>query len=108
MIEQKREYYRVEYPENDRPALVFMDNEFEILDVSEGGVRFKVEKADDFIIGELVGATIKFADDYTFKCTGKIVRIDDNNIAINNIHHIPLERIRAEHLLMIRKYNLKH
>lgn len=108
MIEQKREYYRVEYPMNDRPALLSRDDEFEIIDISEGGLKFKKDSNTDFSVGDVLGGTIKFSDNYFFKCMGKVVRIDDDNVAINHTHHLPLERIRAEHLLLIQKYNGKH
>lgn len=108
MIEQKREYYRIEYPVNDRPALLSMDDEFEVIDISEGGVKFKADSTESFSIGDVLGAKIKFSDNNMFDCTGRVVRIDDDNVAINHLHHIPLERIRAEHLLLIQKYKLKH
>ena len=108
MTEQKREYYRVEYPVNDRPALLLMDSEFEVIDVSEGGLKFRADNSERFTIGEILGATLKFADNQTFTCKGKIIRIDDDNVAINNIFHIPLEIIRSEHLQLIQKYHAKH
>ena len=108
MIEQKREYYRVEYPLNDRPALLSMDDEFEVVDISEGGLKFKVEASEHFSVGDELGGKIKFSDNYTFDCKGKIIRIDDDNVAINYAHHLPLERVRLEHLLLIKKYHAKH
>ena len=108
MIEQKREYYRVEYPLNDRPALLSKEGEFEIIDISEGGVKFKAENYRHFSVGDMLGLSIKFSDNYTFNCMGKIVRIDNENVAVNNMHHIPLERIRSEHLQLIQKYHGKH
>ena len=108
MIEQKREYYRVEYPLNDRPALLSMDDEFEVVDISEGGLKFKVGVSEHFAVGDELGGTIKFSDNHTFDCKGKIIRIDDDNVAINYAHHLPLERVRSEHLLLIQKYHAKH
>ena len=108
MIEQKREYYRVEYPLNERPALLSMDDEFEVVDISEGGLKFKVDSNINLSVGDELGGTIKFSDNYTFVCKGKVIRIDDGKVAINYTHNLPLERVRLEHLLLIQKYHTKH
>ncbi|MDH5736004.1 MAG: PilZ domain-containing protein [Gammaproteobacteria bacterium] len=108
MIEQKREYYRVEYPINDRPVLLSRDKKFEVIDISEGGVKFRVDNNGCFLVGDVLGVSIRFSDNYIFNCMGKIVRVDNENVAVNNLHHIPLERIRSEHLQLIQKYHVKH
>ena len=41
---EKRKYFRIEYPASIRPILKIRKHEFEVVDISEKGVRFSIKK----------------------------------------------------------------
>jgi len=102
--EQRREYFRVEYPSGYRPRFITKDQSFDILDVSECGIRFLVVDNARFIIGEPVKGIVCFTDGEELECSGIVLRKELGTVAVQNDVTIPLARIRAEHLNLIRKF----
>jgi hypothetical protein len=106
MAEQKREYFRVEFPRDYHPNLTMSADTYEIEDVSEFGLKFKVETTHPFTLDELVMATIVFPDGEEYELSGQIVRIDHSSVSMLLETPVPLNKIRAEHLHLIQHYNL--
>ena len=104
MAEQKREYFRVAFPRSYHPSLELDIETYEIQDVSEFGVKFKVEGDNPFMANELVIASIIFPDDEKFELSGQIVRIDGDYVSMELASPLPLHKIRAVHLHMIRNH----
>ena len=48
MAEQRREFYRVEFPEHERPVLFLNEIFYEVLDICEAGLRFEVDGTPAF------------------------------------------------------------
>ena len=71
--EDRRRYFRVEYPSEDRPQLKVGDTMFDVLDISERGLRFTAPEGAKF--GEWVKGFITFHDQKTMEVEGKIVSI---------------------------------
>ena len=62
MAEQRREYFRVQYPVLARPVLTAKSYQFEVIDVSEYGVRFRRNDVYAFEPGMQLVVWIRFSD----------------------------------------------
>jgi hypothetical protein len=102
MADQKREYFRVVFPRSYHPSLKLDIETYEIQDVSEYGVNFKVEGDNPFMTDELVVACIIFPDAEKHELSGHIVRIDGNSVSMELTTPLPLNKIRALHLHLLR------
>ena len=101
MTQQRREYFRINYPITERPSLITRDRTFEVIDVSEYGVRFKIPADSPFLVGEEIRADIRFPDDEIYICNGQINRHTDRDAVILLGTPIPLQKIRSEQTSLI-------
>ena len=108
MSKQRREYFRVEYPSGYRPRFVVAGESFEILDVSECGIRFLIVDGTNFIIGAHIKGNIHFTDGEELECSGVVLRNEFGAVALQQDVSIPLAKIRAEHLNLIRNFYSKY
>lgn len=100
-IEEKRRYYRVEYPPSLRPILKIRKHQFEVLDISEKGIKFLTGEKIKF--GRWVSGRVTFYDGETLPIEGKIVREHENNIGLFlTIKAIPYSKILSEQRLLAR------
>lgn len=104
MSEQKRESFRVEFPITYHPSVSYESSIYDVHDLSEFGVKFKIGHSNPFSTGEDVNANIIFPDGEKYKLIGKIIRIDDIYAVIHLSKPIPLSKVRAEHLHLIQNY----
>ena len=105
MTTQRREYFRLAYPKDCRPTLSSQQHEFEVLDVSEYGLKFHTDGLDEFSLGQKMMAHIRFYDDEEYECMGKIIRLGDSEVAVNLTLPLPLQKIRSEHIFLINKFS---
>ena len=104
--QEKRRYYRIEYPASMKPTLKIRKHEFEVLNISEKGVMFLAEKEIKF--GRWVRGTVTFNDSQTVGIEGKIVRNHGNNIGMFlTVKAIPYSRILSEQRLLAH-FNLEN
>ena len=104
MAEQKREYFRVEFPLTYRPLLTVDVDHYEIEDVSEYGMRFNAGDDRSFSLNDLIMGTIVFPDGKNFELSGQVARIDEAYVSLQLAEPLPLSKIRAEHLYLISHY----
>jgi hypothetical protein len=107
MTEQRREYFRVEYPVIERPVLVSNTGRFEVLDVSEFGVRFADYAAHAFAPGMQLLARLQFNDGYEFSCYGLVLRCDHDLVGVQLLTPIPLKRIHVESAHLMQAYHAR-
>jgi hypothetical protein len=105
MDEQRREYYRVQYPLADRPVLSAKTGRFEVIDVSEYGVRFKLDAEHHFEPGMSLIARIRFADGHEYECCGEVLRCDADMVSAKLLKPIPMQRILSESAYLLLTYN---
>ena len=99
--EEKRRYYRIEYPASLRPTLKIRKHEFEVVNISEKGVMFWADKKIEF--GRWVSGEVTFFDGQPIGIEGKIVRKHENNIGMFlTIKPIPYSRILSEQRFLAR------
>jgi len=107
MTEQRREFYRVEFPEQERPMLFLDEISYEVLDICEAGIRFEVDDISSFIANDRLNAQIRFRDGAVVDTSGDILYQRDNSLVVILDKPISLRRVRAEHLYLINKYSTK-
>lgn len=104
MVEQKREYFRVEFPHSYRPSLTMDVDNYEIEDVSEFGMKFKAGQGAPFTVDDLIIGTIIFPDGKDFELSGQVTRIYDGYVSLELAEPLPLSKIRAEHQHLLSNY----
>jgi len=101
--EQRRNHYRIKYPLIERPFLTVDKNTYQVLDISEGGVKF-FSPVKNFKVGEYITGSIKFHDGEIVTVEGHILRLQSRRIIILLDRKIPLQRILKEQRHLIKKY----
>ncbi len=95
---KQREYFRLAYPQVHRPKLLMEDEGYEVEDVSEYGVKVKIDSDLAFMIHDHVMATIEFPDGREFDLSASVVRIDHEYAGLQLETPLPNSLIRSEAL----------
>lgn len=105
MESQTRNHFRIEYPSRDRPKIKVGDESFTVLNVSEGGMLFEFKgPAEELEIENDLRGTIAFRNEEKIQVEGTVVRVEDNRVAVQLSKGIPLGRIMAEQLYLLKKF----
>jgi len=102
--QKQREYYRLVYPDSYRPSLMMSIDNYEIEDVSEYGIKLRVEEDSAFMVNDNIMATIAFPDGREFDLSGHVVRVDQSCAGLVLDTPLPLSVIRSETLYIIANY----
>ena len=98
---KKSEHFRIEYPASIRPTLKIRKHEFEVVDISEKGVRFSADKKIKF--GRWVTGNITFYDGQVVGVEGKIAWKREQTIGMFlTVKSIPYQKILSEQRLLAR------
>ena len=73
--EQRRQYYRIIYPMRERPRLRICDLYYEVIDLSERGVKFKLAKKEPLLLAHGVEATISRVGSVVATLTGDVALV---------------------------------
>lgn len=103
-MERQRDFFRVEFPRSYFPVIHLETGQYDVLDVSESGVRFKIEKSNGFKLNQDIMAIIRFPDGDVFDCSGQVVRMDHHAISMLLSSPLPLKKIRSEHLYLLNHF----
>jgi len=103
----QREYFRLAYPRTHRPSLMIDVDNYEIEDVSEYGVKVKIDNDPAFMVDDSVIATIAFPDGREFDLSGQVVRIQDAYAGLQLETPLPLSVIRSESLYVMTNFATK-
>jgi len=104
-VQNQREYYRLSYPLSYRPSLMIDIDNYEIEDISEYGLKVKVNKDPAFMVEDSVMAIITFPDGKEFDLNGHVIHIDRGFAGLHLETPFPLSLIRSEHLFIINNYS---
>lgn len=108
MVEQKRDYFRLEYPYEYRPVLLLDDQQYPLVNLSECGVRFRTEGAPAFALGDKLDGKIVFHDQDSHVCRGEVIRLGQRSVILLLSEPVPLNKIRSEHILLINRFSQKY
>ena len=105
----RREFFRVVYPVTDRPTLEIDGKEYQIVDLSEFGIKFFTHSVGAFYANLPVRIQITFHDGKTLNLLGTILRLEgegeEEEIAVILLSkEIPTSRIMKEQRYLINKY----
>jgi hypothetical protein len=94
--DERRQNYRIIYPDTYHPSLIIRNVEFDIMDLSETGLRFKL-KENIKLPGDLFHAEVKLHDNSNVEILGRIIRISGQHAAMFMVvKKIPYQIILAE------------
>jgi hypothetical protein len=92
---QRRANFRVKFPPNYTPRILIGGSTYTLIDVSEKGVRFhnplRHRMPDD-----IFSATIVFHDGEPAKVVARVIRIEQQTVALYFLQGIAYKRILAE------------
>ena len=86
---ERREYLRKTYAPEKRPRLKIGINEFEVIDISEKGIKF--QKAKKTTVEGWVQGTIMFKENRCISFDGIVVRNRDGEISLHLIDPINVD-----------------
>jgi hypothetical protein len=98
---QRRTLFRVDYPLQYRPTILIDGREYNVVNVSERGVKFRCE--GDIEWEETVQGIVTFYDGESLDVEGKVVRHGENEAALKLVKRIPFQRIINEQRFLINK-----
>lgn len=103
--QHSREYYRVAYPTSLRPRLEVQGHFFDVIDVSEKGMRFTLGKtAEPPRLGDEVAGTIRFRRGEEVQVRGAVARLDGREVAVRLEDGIPLRTIMEEQRFLLNRH----
>ena len=91
---EKRCYIRIIYKPGKRPRLTAINSEFEVTDISEGGIRFLNSSALE--LPPLIKGQITFLDSETISIDGKVEWQQENEAGLSLKYLIPAKTIEKE------------
>ncbi len=104
--ENKREHYRIRYPLACRPILKIGYAKYEVMDISEKGVKFNFSAYRMAPPGTQINAYITFHDGRSLKIEGELIRVNRNfaTAILKLKESIPWKRILNEQRFLKEKY----
>ena len=103
-MEQKRQFYRVEYPKSARPTFICDKSQFAVVELSEEGIRLAVKGSSEFRVHQLVVGEIVFHDHSKVKVTASVFREFLGYVVLKCHVGIPLPKIMEEQRYLINKF----
>ena len=98
-----REHYRIAYPTPARPKLLLGGYTHDVVDISEGGIKFLIDGAPAPGIGEEIQGTVRFRRGDLVDVQGKVLRVEGNQVAAQFVVGIPFKTIMDE-----QRYLMEH
>jgi hypothetical protein len=93
---ERRAYFRVMYPDEQRPNILIRNILFKVIDICEIGVRFS-NPEHIRLPGDIFQAVVTLHDEDPINIVGRIIRIADEEAAMMmTIRGIPYRKIIAE------------
>lgn len=97
--ENRRRHYRLEYPPGERPVFKVRKYVFDVVDISQGGLRFVNDKAVKF--GKWLSGTIVFPSGEMIERDARVVWSYHNVYGIEFLIRIPFKIMLEQQKLLI-------
>lgn len=99
-------FFRLVYPEVDRPVLQIGKRLCEIVDLSEEGVKFVQPAGFSPALETLLNGIVKFYNGETVSISGKVLRYDEKKgHCVLHLHEgLPFAKMIEEQRRLINKY----
>lgn len=110
-MSNKREYYRIVYPEDEKPTFIHHSGRYPVVDVSEGGFSFEFSETFLMFEGEPIEGEIEFGKRGKrgkVAIEGEIIRLGIDQVSVQCMPEagIPLPQIMEEQRHLIRQKKL--
>lgn len=103
--EQKRAHFRIVYPVGSRPKITLRNQTFDVVDLSEMGVRFATRDAKSWrSIVDVIQASILFADNEKVAVIGKVLRTTDDQVILQLTKGVPFAKVMAEQRRILQSH----
>ncbi|HSB52756.1 MAG TPA: PilZ domain-containing protein [Gemmatimonadales bacterium] len=96
-----REYYRIAYPAALRPKLLVQGHTFDVVDICERGIRFRLGEAGAPDVGLELEGTVRFRRGETVTVRGAILRVNQDEVAARLDAGVPLRAIMDEQRFLL-------
>lgn len=108
METNRRNYYRVSYPESERPRFVSGTSISEVMQFSERGLRFRTAGPPP-VEGSEISGRFAMHHGYEVRVAGRVVWSDENTVALNLDHvSIPFLAVMREQIYLRRTREQQH
>lgn len=106
--EVERAFYRIVFPERERPILLLEGREHPVVDCSEHGLRFERRPWPPLELGAVVHGILRFHKGDEIEVEGEVVRLQDEHAAVHlNVRPIPMGRIFEEQRYLRMLYPMR-
>lgn len=102
--EQRRQFFRLRYPRNDRPVVTLKDQAYHVCEISEQGMRIIFLSPTKVALGITVSGRIEFFDKEQIEIEGVTLRQHDGEVALKLSKGISLKRMTVEQRRLRQKY----
>jgi hypothetical protein len=99
-----REHYRVAYPTALRPKLLVHGVSFDVVDISERGIRFRLGSAQAPEPGFELHGVLRFRRGETITIRGAVLRVDQGEVAARLEEGIPLRVVMEEQRFLLDRH----
>ena len=96
-----REHYRVAYPTALRPKLLVHGVSFDVVDISERGIRFRLGSAQAPEPGFELQGVLRFRRGETITIRGAVLRVDQGEVAAQLEEGISLRVVMEEQRFLL-------
>ncbi len=100
---ERRQFYRLRYPEADRPKLQFDNMEYHVVELSESGVRIALSRWQ-LGDGRSVVGWIRFYDGEAIPIEGIVLRTEGEEVVVQLSLGVSLKRMLDEQRRLIQLY----
>ena len=103
MTIQKREHFRIEYPAEERAILLLNNVQFDVIDLSQSGIRFL---SPDYLpkIGQIFLIKIVMLHGYQHTSKAKVIRLSNREVMLTMQGQINRYQIDLEEEYLTKKY----
>lgn len=99
----RRDFFRIPYPEDERPRLVLGSTICEVLDCSEGGLLFRPSPLELYEVGQHVDGRLRLIGGHEAQVAGRITRVTEDAVSVKLEVGIPFGIILKEQLHLRRE-----
>jgi hypothetical protein len=96
MSPAEREHLRIQYPPPARPSFLVDGRPYEVLDISERGVRFRVGDDVALEVGDTIAGRVRFRRTAAVDVKGAVLRIVGREVAARLEMGVPLKLVIEE------------
>ncbi|WED21497.1 PilZ domain-containing protein [Vibrio sp. JC009] len=103
-MQERRMFYRLRYPNSDRPSVEMLGQTFQVCEISELGMRLLFRSTEPVSLGVKVSGIVHFLDDEDVEIEGVALRQHGGEVAIKLSKGISEQRMTEERHHLTEKY----